>query len=154
MGGFKDYRPAEDGGAGMSECVVRMEVPQNCWVCPFGSDRFIWDENNGRPHYVMVRFCSRHSGEEFHVLEIDTIDRPWYCDSFVCRLPDGHGRLVDADDMKRNHMFYHEADNVSYAEERDIDETPTIVPADAPDAVTPTDTPTDMPTVPAERSEK
>ena len=35
-------------------------------------------------------------------------------------------RLIDADDLKQNHMFYHEADSVSYAEERDIDETPTI----------------------------
>lgn len=35
-------------------------------------------------------------------------------------------RLIDADELKRNHMFYHEVDNRSYAEERDIDETPTI----------------------------
>ena len=35
-------------------------------------------------------------------------------------------RYIDADELKRNHMFYHEADNRSYAEERDIDETPTV----------------------------
>lgn len=35
-------------------------------------------------------------------------------------------RYIDADELKRNHMFYHEADNRSYAEERDIDATPTI----------------------------
>lgn len=79
----------------MSECVVRMEMPENCWVCPFGLDGYIWNENDARTHYV--RFCSRHSGEEFHVLETDTIDRPWFCDSFVCALPENHGRLVDAD---------------------------------------------------------
>ena len=73
--------------------VVRMEMPSNCWVCPFGLDGYIWDENDARTHYV--RFCSRHSGEEFHVLEIDTIDRPWYCDSFLCSLPEGHGTLID-----------------------------------------------------------
>lgn len=82
----------------MSECVVRMEMPENCWVCPFGLDGYIWNENDARTHYV--RFCSRHSGEEFHVLETDTIDRPWFCDSFVCALPEGHGRLVDGDKLK------------------------------------------------------
>lgn len=80
----------------MSECVVRMEMPKNCWVCPFGLDGYIWNENDARTHYV--RFCSRHSGEEFHVLETDTIDRPWFCDSFICSLPEGHGRLVDKDE--------------------------------------------------------
>lgn len=35
-------------------------------------------------------------------------------------------RYIDADALKRNHMFYHEVDNRSYAEERDIDETPTV----------------------------
>lgn len=83
----------------MSECVVRMEMPSNCWVCPFGLDGYIWDENDARTHYV--RFCSRHSGEEFHVLEIDTIDRPWFCDSFICQLPEGHGRLVDMRDIEQ-----------------------------------------------------
>lgn len=79
----------------MGECVVRMEMPKNCWVCPFGLDGYIWDENDARTHYV--RFCSRHSGEEYHVLETDDSDRPWYCDSFICQLPEGHGRLVDID---------------------------------------------------------
>ena len=81
----------------MSECVVRMEIPTNCWVCPFGLDGYIWNENDARTHYV--RFCSRHSGEEFHVLEIDTLYRPWFCDSFICQLPEGHGRLVDSDEI-------------------------------------------------------
>ena len=41
-------------------------------------------------------------------------------------------RYIDADELKRNHMFYHEIDNRSYAEERDIDDTPTVdaVPVD------------------------
>ena len=34
-------------------------------------------------------------------------------------------RLIDADALKEN-MFYHTADNVMYAEERDIDTMPTI----------------------------
>lgn len=42
-------------------------------------------------------------------------------------------RYIDADELKRNHMFYHEADNRSYAEERDIDETPTVDAVPVPD---------------------
>lgn len=34
-------------------------------------------------------------------------------------------RLIDADVLKEN-MFFHEIDNVSYAEEKDIDNTPTV----------------------------
>ena len=34
-------------------------------------------------------------------------------------------RLIDADALKEN-MFFHEIDNESYAEEKDIDNTPTI----------------------------
>lgn len=115
----------------MSECVVRMEMPSNCWVCPFGLDGYIWDENDARTHYV--RFCSRHSGEEFHVLEIDTIDRPWYCDSFICSLPEGHGRLADKDEMLKKIENYHRY--MTIGRESDprciIEDSPTIVPAEA-----------------------
>ncbi len=34
-------------------------------------------------------------------------------------------RLIDADALKEN-MFFHEIDNVSYAEEEDIDNAPTV----------------------------
>lgn len=115
----------------MSECVVRMEMPSNCWVCPFGLDGYIWDENDAKTHYV--RFCSRHSGEEFHVLEIDTIDRPWYCDSFICQLPEGHGRLADKDEMLKKIENYHRY--MTIGRESDprciIEDSPTIVPAEA-----------------------
>ena len=112
----------------MSECVVRMEMPENCWVCPFGSDGYIWNENDARTHYV--RFCSRHSGEEFHVLEIDTLYRPWFCDSFICQLPEGHGRLVDADkledDMKARKAFFGRKSDPQCL----VEDAVTIVPAE------------------------
>lgn len=111
----------------MSECVVRMELPSNCWVCPFGMDGYIWNENDARTHYV--RFCSRHSDEEYHVLEIDTIDRPWYCDSFICSIPEGHGRLIDADKID-----YYEVERFGEPHymvwKPHIDGLPTIVPAE------------------------
>lgn len=121
----------------MSECVVRMEIPKNCWVCPFGLDGYIWNENDARTHHV--RFCSRHSDEEYHVLEIDTIDRPWFCDSFICQLPDRHGRLVDAELVKE---ILKPVDSISHYEPEwtwselheincvAIDNAPTIVPAE------------------------
>lgn len=112
--------------------VVRMEMPKNCWVCPFGLDGYIWDENKARTLYV--RFCSRHSGEEFHVCEFETIDKPWYCDSFICQLPEGHGRLVDISPL--DVIAFRDKDDSFFAGalsvlER-IDELPTIVPAEPP----------------------
>ena len=110
----------------MSECVLRMEMPENCCECPFGLDGYIWNKNDARTHHV--RFCSRHSGEEFHVLEIDTIDRPWYCDSFICSLPEGHGRLVDADALLRDIEKYHVSEGKF---QHWLELQPTIVPAEA-----------------------
>ena len=117
----------------MSECVVRMEMPKNCWVCPFGLDGYIWNENDARTHYV--RFCSRHSGEEFHVLEADTIDRPWFCDSFICQLPECHGRLVDMKDVEgmfeAAQIISDDDCNCGYVtDDLRIEELPTILPAE------------------------
>lgn len=99
----------------MSECVVRMEMPTSCEKCP------ACDYEEGNCLLADDRNTLPHNGKR----------RSW-C-PIICSLPKGHGRLVDADELKRNHMFYHEADNRSYAEERDIDETPTIVPAERSD---------------------
>ena len=107
----------------MSECVVRMEIPKSCWVCPFGIDGYIWDENDARTRHV--KLCSQHRGEEYHVLKTDTI-RPWYCDSFICSLPEGHGWLVDADALLRDIKQFHVSDGCF---QHWLELQPTIVPA-------------------------
>ena len=63
----------------MSECVVRMEMPQGCWDCPCV---------NGEYGYCQA-------DKEERQIE-DPNERPSWC-PIICSLPEGHGRLVDAD---------------------------------------------------------
>ena len=61
----------------MSECVVRMEMPQGCEDCPF-RDMLLCCVAKGR----------KYTGS--------SPVRPNWC-PIICQLPAGHGRLVDAD---------------------------------------------------------
>lgn len=115
--------------------VVRMEMPKSCWVCPFGIDGYIWDENDARTHHV--RLCSQHRDVEYRVLKNNDNDRPWYCDSFICQLPEGHGRLGDLDELGRKineariRVMQDGQDTNPYWECGDIIASePTIIPAE------------------------
>lgn len=66
----------------MSECVVRMEMPICCHDCPFEADQ--WD-------YPICRVTGRSEGYRFDARNNRMVDCP-----IVCSLPEGHGRLVDA----------------------------------------------------------
>ena len=65
----------------MSECVVRIEMPENCTCCPM---------------------CFTADVQGYHwcaALEQEVeegLSRPKEC-PIICQLPEGHGRLVDAD---------------------------------------------------------
>ena len=115
--------------------VVRMEMPKGCLDCPCVNGEY---------------GCCQADKEERQIG--DPNERPSWC-PIICQLPEGHGRLVDADklayDMKARKWFIGRASDPDCL----VFDAPTIVPADAPDAVSPTDTPTDTPTAPAERSE-
>lgn len=63
----------------MSEFVVRMEMPNWCWDCPCV---------NGEYGYCQA-------DKEERQIE-DPNGRPSWC-PILCQLPEGHGRLVDAD---------------------------------------------------------
>ena len=91
----------EDGGAGMS-VVVRMEMPKCCEDCAAEYDCMacgitgtLWYEES----------------EEFNPSNGRLPDCP-----IICSLPEGHGRLVDAD---------------AYDYPGDLKWEPTIVPAEA-----------------------
>ena len=60
----------------MSECVVRMEMPKSCAEC--------------RERYLFCR-CQKYTGS--------MIRRSENC-PIICVLPEKHGRLVDADELK------------------------------------------------------
>ena len=78
----------------MSECVVRMKEPKNCWECPCGQNSWIWGDDGKEK---MACFCGVDGNSEVdghYILETDIEPkRPSWC-PIICSLPEGHGRLV------------------------------------------------------------
>lgn len=105
----------------MHECIVRMEMPENCAVCPFVTE------------YSRCVFLGMYA--------IDEERRADNC-PIVCSLPEGHGELID-----RSKLFdWYTGQRTKYPVKQDspqfgtmmmyeifgvIDDAPTIVPADA-----------------------
>ena len=101
----------------MSECVVRMEMPENCTCCPM---------------------CFTADVQGYHwcaALEQEVeegLSRPKDC-PITCSLPEGHGRLVDADALEDG-WIWGETDRLGKCECVElwqIKTAPTIVPAEA-----------------------
>ena len=67
----------------MSECVVRMGMPGCCWDCPCLDDY---------GDYPMCRISNEQRGYNFPIHEKRMPGCP-----ITQPLPEGHGRLVDAD---------------------------------------------------------
>ena len=101
----------------MSECVVRMErVPKNC-------DDGCWGSLSGE-----CPWCDSIDGYKM------VGNRPPKC-PIIAVLPEGHGRLVDADLFKRQLCAAWAIDEISYAGFHDLmrrlNDEHTIVPAEA-----------------------
>lgn len=101
----------------MSECVVRMEMPENCGECRFRSDGWCYG----------IREFDPQPGP------LDFEKRPSWC-PIICQLPEGHGRLVDADAFIK-HLYTEWANGeISNSEWCDIrqwlNDEVTIVPAE------------------------
>ena len=82
----------------MIECVVRMEMPEGCWYCPFGHYDWIWGDD-GREKMVCFCCLDLESEEDGHYLLETELKRPSWC-PIICVLPEKHGRLVDADELE------------------------------------------------------
>ena len=84
----------------MSECVVRMEMPQSC-PCELAGG------------YDIPLPCFAGHGVPKRCKEFDECvekgTKPDWC-PFVCVLPEKHGRLVDADALLRDVEHYHVSD--------------------------------------------
>lgn len=97
--------------------VVRMEMPSCCHDCPFEADQ--WD-------YPICRVTGRSEGYRFDARNNRMVDCP-----IVCSLPEGHGRLVDADkladDMKTRKAFFGRRSDPQCL----VEDAPIIVPAEA-----------------------
>ena len=103
----------------MSECVVRMKMPKSCWDCPCLDDY---------GDYPMCRISNEQRGYNFPIHEKRMPGCP-----ITQPLPEGHGRLVDADALHK--IAWPVKDHTGRIEEcvqmRDLYKAPTIVPAEA-----------------------
>ena len=69
----------------MSECIVRMEMPESCDMCPCLDDY---------GDYPRCRISGEQRGYNFPIREKRMPNCP-----IICQLPEGHGRLVDTDSV-------------------------------------------------------
>ena len=111
----------------MSECVVRMEMPKAC----------SWIENGEKKRCPIAEW----GGACAITKQFKMPDgcRPSWC-PIICQLPDGHGRLVDAEEMyKKSEAFCnqcrqgdHDCEKCNYIVAQGyMYKSPTIVPAAA-----------------------
>ena len=108
----------------MSECVVRMEMPENCKKCK--NPLCIWCDDDGDfivDHIIAAvqDFRKKNDG-----------GFPDFC-PIICQLPEGHGRLVDADiladGMKARKAFFGRRSDPLCL----VEDAHTIVPAERSD---------------------
>lgn len=95
----------------MSECVVRMEMPTKDRMCRIADDiDGVW--------YcpVMKKLCRQP----------DNGNIPSWC-PIICQLPEGHGRLIDAEILRAKLIEHIAETNCFY---HAFKETPTIVLAE------------------------
>lgn len=71
----------------MRECVVRMEMPKICYVCPCLDDY---------GDYPRCRLSEEQRGYNFPIHEKRMPNCP-----IIAVLPEGHGRLIDWDAFER-----------------------------------------------------
>ncbi len=96
----------------MSECVVRMEMPKNCFECPFS---IIDDTADGA-------WCNTLGKQVYY-------DRDEDC-PIICQLPEGHGTLIDLETAAEGLSGrYNSCHMTCGAVMQFLDELPTIVPA-------------------------
>ena len=95
----------------MGVYIKDMEMPQNCEEC----DLKVWDE------YDSVDYVCPFSG-----VIVLNIGRQGSCP--LIEVPP-HGRLIDADKLRKAE-FIHDGDAYAVVMSRDIEQAPTIIPAE------------------------
>lgn len=79
----------------MSECVVRMEMPEKCGKCPLA-----WYYGAG-PCFCMVSLERNDAVDDGMMWkEAEPNKKPQWC-PILCQLPEGHGDLVDWKDVEK-----------------------------------------------------
>ncbi len=102
----------------MGECVVRMEMPNGCHDCKL---------RNMVGNCPIPMFDGQDEKKIWTLAEC--FQRPPWC-PIICQLPEGHGRLVDADklgdEMKARKCFIGRMSDPDCL----VFDAPTIVPAE------------------------
>ncbi len=100
----------------MSECVVRMEMPSKDKVCGMVFD------------FDGIWYCP---AEKKICRQPDNGEMPSWC-PILCQLPEGHGRLVDADAIlnDKGNYFTLGGGGDRYYHETILEYSQTIVPAE------------------------
>jgi hypothetical protein len=96
-----------------------MEMPKSCEACPMCGTA-----SRGNGMYELWCMCGDFG--------TSSTKRPDNC-PIICALPEGHGRLVDADDLLSNRYIMADRDTVgvkTHIRLSDIDDALTIVPAE------------------------
>lgn len=102
----------------MSECVVRMEMPESCKKCKATLCLWTKDDCEIMDTIATVQDFRKENDNGF----------PDFC-PIICQLPEGHGRLVDADAVyKRANGKYGDSEILAVAME--FYGAPIIVPAE------------------------
>ena len=108
----------------MSECVVRMDMPECCDECPMEYDGVMC-------RAIHTPFYPEKDGRYLEPLIDPHKERLPNC-PIVCLLTENHGRLVDADEMLKKIENYHRY--MTVGRESDprciIEDSPTIVQAE------------------------
>ena len=110
----------------MSECIVRMEMPESCDECPMEYDGFMCAA-------IHKRFYPKKDGRYLEPL-IDPAEQRLPDCPIICAMPDKHGRLVDADEDVSNYITVWDCNCSEYGKQTvmavdDLNYLPTIVPA-------------------------
>lgn len=112
----------------MSECVVRMEMPKECVNCP------AWCICGTLHEYMLgIDGDSDWTYDDLLVITDETgFVKPDDC-PIICQLPEGHGRLIDADAIlnDKGNYFTLGGGGDRYYHETILEYAPTIVPAEA-----------------------
>lgn len=82
----------------MSEVVVRMEMPTNCWGCPNGQPDWIYSDDGALKLVCFCNICNTKEDNKW-ISETET-ERPSWC-PIIGELPE-HGDLIDRDHFKEN----------------------------------------------------
>jgi len=105
----------------MSECVIRMEIPESCDVCPCLDD---YDD------YPRCRISGEQRGYNFPTREKRMPNCP-----IICQLPEGHGDLISRYAIAIACPGQIRMEDGEYwirlsAVQESVNSTPTIVPAE------------------------